>query len=71
MEFFLYCPVLFSIFSHPFSNLRDPVFVFALVEKGIFRSFPSNPVLIRNRPVFIMFSIYAQHVQQLHILMLC
>jgi hypothetical protein len=48
-------PVPFSIFFRPFSYLRDPVFIFAEVENGVFRSFPSNPVLIRNRPVFIPF----------------
>jgi hypothetical protein len=47
--------VPFSIFSRPFPYLQDPVFVFAKVENGVFRSFPSNPVLIRNRPVFISF----------------
>jgi hypothetical protein len=45
---------VFYIFSSVFV-LRDPVFVFAEVENGVFRSFPSNLVLIRNRPVFISF----------------
>jgi hypothetical protein len=74
-EFFPYRPVPFSTFSRPFPYLRNPVFIFAEVENGVFRSFPSNPVLIRNRSVFIpflsRFQIYAQHVQQLHVLMLC
>jgi hypothetical protein len=64
-------PVPFSIFFRPFPYLRDLVSVFAEVENGVFRSFLSNPILIRNRPVFIPFLIYAQHVQQLHVLMLC
>jgi hypothetical protein len=53
---------IFPVSSHSvfyifrlFSYLRDPVFVFAEVENGVFRSFPNNPVLIRNRPVFIPF----------------
>jgi hypothetical protein len=61
---------VFYIFR-PFPYLRDPVFVFAKVENGVFRLFPSNPILIRNRLVFVPFLIYAQHVQQLHVLMLC
>jgi ubiquitin-protein ligase len=69
--FFPYRSVSFSIFFRPFPYLQDPVFVFVEVENGVFRSFLSNPVLIRNRLVFIPFSIYAQHVQQLHVLMLC
>jgi hypothetical protein len=71
MEFFPYHPVLFSTFFRSFLYLRDLVFIFAEVENGVFRPFPSNPVLIRNRPVFIPFSMYAQHVQRLHVLMLC
>jgi hypothetical protein len=55
MEFFPYRPVPFSIFFRPFPYLRDPVFVFAEVENGVFRPFPNNPVLIWNRPVFIPF----------------
>jgi hypothetical protein len=53
MKFFPYRPVSFSTFFRPFPYLRDPVFVFAEVENDVFRSFSSNPVLIRNRPVFI------------------
>jgi hypothetical protein len=68
--FFPYRSVPFSIVFRPFSYLRDSVFVFAEVENGVFRPFLSNPVLIRNRSVFIPFSIYAQHVQQLYVLML-
>jgi hypothetical protein len=52
---FSYRPVSFSIFFRPFPYLRDSVFVFAEVENSVFRSFPSNPVLIRNRPVSIPF----------------
>jgi hypothetical protein len=52
---FPYHPVPFSTFFRPFSYLQDSVFVFAEVENGVFRSFPSNPVLIRNRPVFILY----------------
>jgi hypothetical protein len=45
---FLYFSVRFRICEIPFSY-------FAEVENGVFRSFPSNPILIRNRPVFILF----------------
>jgi hypothetical protein len=55
MEFFPYRPVPFSTFSRPFQYLRDPIFIFVVVENGVFRPFPSNPVLIRNIPVFILF----------------
>jgi hypothetical protein len=62
-KFFPYSHVTFSIFFRPFTYLRDLVFIFAEIENSVFRSFSSNPVLIRNRPVFIPFSIYAQYVQ--------
>jgi hypothetical protein len=48
----LFC---FLYFFRSFPYLRDPIFVFAEVENGVFRSFPSNPILIRNRPIFIPF----------------
>jgi hypothetical protein len=59
MEFFPYRPIPFSIFSRMFLYLRDPVFIFAKVENGVFRLFPSNPILIPNRPVYPVFNLYS------------